>query len=140
MVTESEGCLSVPGERAEVSRAGVATVTGSDLHGQPLTVTGTGVLARCLQHETDHLRGIGYVDLLPQQEREAILAAGLPGRHRRTQTPPAGEPNSRHLLSGNGVQRILLRPQKRRKCCRYPLRYHTYLWVVLPIPGSGFRL
>jgi len=85
IVTESEGCLSVPGERAEVSRAGVATVTGSDLHGQPLTVTGTGTLARCFQHETDHLRGTVYVDLLSQPEREAILAAaGLPGRHRRT--------------------------------------------------------
>jgi len=85
MVTDSEGCLSVPGQRADVSRSAVATVTGADIHGQPVTVTGTGVLARCFQHETDHLRGTVYVDLLPQQEREAILtAAGLPGRHRST--------------------------------------------------------
>jgi peptide deformylase len=84
-VTEDEGCLSVPGQRAEVSRASVATVTGMDMHGQPVSVTGTGVLARCLQHETDHLRGIVYVDLLPAAERVAILAAaGLPGRHRAT--------------------------------------------------------
>jgi len=87
-VTDSEGCLSVPGEQAEVSRAAVATVTGTDLHGQPVTVTGTGVLARCLQHEADHLRGLVYVDLLPTEERAAILAAaGLPTRHRRG---PAG--------------------------------------------------
>ena len=79
-----EACLSVPGQQAEVSRAAVATVTGTDVCGRPVTVTGTGLLARCLQHETDHLGGIVYVDLLPAGERAAILAAaGLPGRHRR---------------------------------------------------------
>ena len=83
-VTDSEACLSVPGQQAEVSRAAVATVTGTDVRGCPVTVTGTGLLARCLQHETDHLGGIVYVDLLSADERSAILAAaGLPGRHRR---------------------------------------------------------
>ncbi len=82
-VTGYEGCLSVPGQQAEVSRAAVATVSGVDVRGRPVTVTGTGLLARCLQHETDHLRGIVYVDLLPVGERAAILAAaGLPARHR----------------------------------------------------------
>jgi len=80
-----EGCLSVAGQQAEVTRAGVATVTGTDIHGEPVSVTGTGTLARCLQHEADHLRGILYVDLLPDGERAAILAAaGLPGRQRRS--------------------------------------------------------
>ena len=83
-VTDAEGCLSVPGQHAQVSRAAVATVTGTDVHGRPVTVTGSDMLARCLQHETDHLRGIVYVDLLPTAERAAILAAaGLPTRHRR---------------------------------------------------------
>lgn len=82
-VTAFEGCLSVPGQQAEVSRAAVATVTGADVHGRPVTVTGTGLLARCFQHEADHLRGVVYVDLLPAVERAAILAAaGLPGRRR----------------------------------------------------------
>jgi len=90
LVTDSEGCLSVPGQQADVSRAGIATVTGTDLHGHPVTVTGTGTLARCLQHETDHLRGIVYVDLLPAEERAAILAAaGLPGRQRNVDGRPA---------------------------------------------------
>ncbi len=89
-VTDSEGCLSVPGQQAEVSRAAIATVTGADVRGDPVTVTGTGLLARCLQHETDHLRGIVYVDLLPGDERAAILAAaGLPGRHRRSSADPS---------------------------------------------------
>jgi len=80
-----EACLSVPGQQAEVSRAAVATVTGSDMRGRPVTVAGTGLLARCLQHETDHLNGILYVDLVPAEERAAILAAaGLAGRHRRS--------------------------------------------------------
>ncbi len=89
-ITDSEGCLSVPGQQAEVSRAAVATVTGTDVRGLPVAVTGTGVLARCLQHETDHLRGIVYVDLLSPEERSAILAAaGLPGRHRRSMVDPS---------------------------------------------------
>ena len=84
-VAGPEGCLSVPGQQAEVTRASVATVTGTDVHGSPVTVTGTGLLARCFQHETDHLRGIVYVDLLPEEERAAVLgAAGLPGRVRRS--------------------------------------------------------
>ena len=83
--TGPEGCLSVPGQQAEVARASVATVTGTDVHGSPVAVTGTGLLARCFQHETDHLRGVVYVDLLPEQERAAVLgAAGLPGRVRRS--------------------------------------------------------
>jgi len=87
--TEAEGCLSVPGQEAEVTRARVATVTGADADGRPVSVTGTGLLARCLQHETDHLRGTVYVDLLPAAERAAILAAaGLPGRHRPGRRSP----------------------------------------------------
>ncbi|MFY1692865.1 peptide deformylase [Plantactinospora sp. WMMB782] len=72
--TDSEGCLSVPGPRADVSRAALATVTGVDLHGDPITVTGTGYFARCLQHETDHLDGVVYVDHLPEAQRKELLA------------------------------------------------------------------
>jgi peptide deformylase len=74
----TEGCLSVPGPRAAVPRATVATVTGADLDGKPVTVTGTGYFARCLQHETDHLNGTLYVDLLPRAQRDELLReAGL---------------------------------------------------------------
>ncbi|GAA3285613.1 peptide deformylase [Dactylosporangium vinaceum] len=73
-----EGCLSVPGPRAALPRASIATVTGQDRHGAPITVTGTGYFARCLQHETDHLNGVLYVDRLPLQQREELLReAGL---------------------------------------------------------------
>ncbi|WP_430790828.1 peptide deformylase [Actinoplanes sp. G11-F43] len=77
-VTGSEGCLSVPGPRAELPRAALATVTGSDQNGNPITISGTGYFARCLQHETDHLNGTLYVDRLPAPQRDALLReAGL---------------------------------------------------------------
>jgi peptide deformylase len=61
---DDEGCLSVPGEVYPTGRAGWAKVTGSDVEGNPIEVEGTGFLARCLQHETDHLDGYLYVDRL----------------------------------------------------------------------------
>ena len=77
-ITEAEGCLSVPGQHAMLTRPALATVTGFDVGGHPVTVTGTGVLARCFQHEVDHLDGIMYLDRLPDAERTAVLtAAGL---------------------------------------------------------------
>jgi peptide deformylase len=72
-VTE-EGCLSVPGPYAELPRAFRARVTGVDLHGDPVTIEATGMAARCLQHEVDHLEGVVYVDRLPEEERERLLA------------------------------------------------------------------
>ena len=72
---DGEGCLSVPGEYADLARPDTCTVTGVDVHGDPVTFVGTGLLARCLQHETDHLEGVVYVDRLAAGERAQILAA-----------------------------------------------------------------
>jgi peptide deformylase len=72
-VTE-EGCLSVPGPYAELARAFRARVDGVDVHGEPVSIEATGMAARCLQHEVDHLAGTVYVDLLPQELRERLLA------------------------------------------------------------------
>lgn len=68
-----EGCLSIPGVTAQRRRAAYAVVTGVDLHQQPVTVAGEGELARCLQHETDHLHGEFYIDKLTGAERRRIL-------------------------------------------------------------------
>jgi peptide deformylase len=78
---DSEGCLSVPGVRADVGRPVTAYVTGADMHGEPVRIDGTGLLARCLQHETDHLDGLLYVDRLPAKKRKRMLAesAEAPG-------------------------------------------------------------
>ncbi|GAA3182519.1 peptide deformylase [Blastococcus jejuensis] len=72
-VTE-EGCLSVPGPYAELPRAFRARVDGVDVHGDPVSIEATGMAARCLQHEVDHLNGTVYVDLLPEELRERLLA------------------------------------------------------------------
>ena len=68
-----EGCLSVPGPYHELERAHQATVRGVDRHGEPVEVSGTGFLARCLQHETDHLKGVLYIDHLPRNRRRRVL-------------------------------------------------------------------
>ncbi|MEP7179997.1 MAG: peptide deformylase [Pseudonocardiales bacterium] len=68
-----EGCLSVPGPYHELARPPQATVRGVDRVGEPVEVTGTGFFARCLQHETDHLRGVLYIDHLPRNRRRRVL-------------------------------------------------------------------
>ena len=72
-VTE-EGCLSVPGPYTEMVRAFRARVDGVDVDGRPVSIEATGMAARCLQHEMDHLEGIVYVDRLSVDERERLLA------------------------------------------------------------------
>jgi peptide deformylase len=59
-----EGCLSVPGESFPTGRASWARVEGLDRDGHPIAVEGTGFMARCLQHETDHLDGVIYLERL----------------------------------------------------------------------------
>lgn len=68
-----EGCLSVPGVQADTPRAMHAVVTGVDVHGKPVRVDGTGEMARCLQHETDHLAGMLYIDRLTGERRRAAM-------------------------------------------------------------------
>ena len=68
-----EGCLSIPGIYADTRRALRTVVTGVDRHGDPITVIGTEELSRALQHETDHLRGVLFIDRLTGQERKEVL-------------------------------------------------------------------
>ncbi|MFI0412229.1 peptide deformylase [Actinomadura sp. 3N508] len=68
-----EGCLSVPGPHARLARPDHATVHGYDVTGAAITVEGTGLLARCLQHETDHLEGRLYIDRLSARARKKVL-------------------------------------------------------------------
>ena len=78
-VTE-EGCLSVPGPYADLARAFRARVDGVDVTGKAVSIEATGMAARCLQHEVDHLDGVVYVDRLPGEQREQLLAeAAGPG-------------------------------------------------------------
>jgi peptide deformylase len=71
-VTAEEGCLSIPGIFAPVTRAAWVAVDARDLDGQPLTMKGHGLLARVLQHEIDHLDGVLFIDRLDPVTRDRI--------------------------------------------------------------------
>ncbi|MCC3274485.1 peptide deformylase [Arthrobacter sp. zg-Y20] len=70
-----EGCLSIPGLGYRAPRFRWARVTGVDLHGNPISIEGEGLLARCFQHETDHLNGSLYIDRLEGEDRKEALRA-----------------------------------------------------------------
>lgn len=67
-----EGCLSWPGGYQALSRPDTATCTGQDENGEPITITGHGMFARCLQHETDHLYGTVFGDRLSSRARRNL--------------------------------------------------------------------
>ncbi|GAB3788633.1 peptide deformylase [Nocardioides ungokensis] len=67
-----EGCLSFPGAFVECARPDVATVRGTGLTGEPVEFSGDGLLARCLQHETDHTLGTVFGDRLSTKQRKKL--------------------------------------------------------------------
>lgn len=69
-----EGCLSVPGIYEKVTRAERVTVRALDEHGKPFTLEAEGLLAVCIQHEMDHLRGKVFVEYLSRLKQTRILA------------------------------------------------------------------
>lgn len=69
-----EGCLSVPELWYPTERAWYARVEGTDLDGKPVIVEGEELMARCLQHECDHLEGMIYIDRLDRATRKKALA------------------------------------------------------------------
>ncbi len=68
-----EGCLSVPELWFKTQRYPFARATGIDLDGNPVEVSGTGVMAQALQHETDHLDGLLYLDRLDKPTRREAM-------------------------------------------------------------------
>lgn len=71
-VTEEEGCLSVPGIRADIPRAESVEIRGWDLDQKEVSVKGQGYLARAFQHEMDHLDGILIWDRMSKIQREVL--------------------------------------------------------------------
>jgi peptide deformylase len=70
--TAEEGCLSLPGIFAPVTRSEWVRVQAQDVHGEPLTLEGRGLRARVLQHEMDHLDGVLFIDRLDAMARDRI--------------------------------------------------------------------
>lgn len=70
---EEEGCLSIPGLSGAVDRPVRVVVEALDANGEPLRVEADGLLARCLQHEIDHLDGVLFIDHLSPLKRNMLL-------------------------------------------------------------------
>ena len=68
-----EGCLSVPGQFAEIERPDRCHVKYLDYHGKPQEIKAEGMLATCIQHEIDHLEGILFIDYLSKLKRSMIV-------------------------------------------------------------------
>ena len=73
MQLEEEGCLSIPGFNATVARPSRAVLKGLNRDGQEQTVEASGLLARCFQHEMDHLEGTVFVDRLRGLQKDLII-------------------------------------------------------------------
>lgn len=67
-----EGCLSLPGAFVGTRRPDYAICRGQDQYGDDIEIVGTGTLARCFQHETDHLNGLVFADRLPHRARKEL--------------------------------------------------------------------
>ncbi len=68
-----EGCLSLPGLEYDCLRAEQVVARGMNMYGDPVTIEGSDLLARCIQHETDHLDGVLFIDRLDPAGRKAAM-------------------------------------------------------------------
>jgi len=71
-IREEEGCLSLPGVFGVVERSKTITVRAMDADGKPISLEATGLKARIIQHELDHLDGVLFIDRLPPVTRDRI--------------------------------------------------------------------
>ncbi len=70
-----EGCLSIPDLTFDCTRALSVVARGFTMHGEPVTIEGSDLLARAIQHETDHLDGVLFIDRLDAETRKAAMKA-----------------------------------------------------------------
>ena len=112
---DDEGCLSFPGAFVECARPDFAEVVGSAPSREPVAFAGDGLLARCLQHETDHTHGTVFGDRLPTCARKRLDKAhakvadnypdGWPPGPDRIESPgriSGAQPHSRRRCAGGG--------------------------------------
>ena len=97
--TDDEGCLSLPGLTFPTKRAFGAVAKGFTMYGDPVTIEGTELLARCVQHETDHLDGILFIDRLDPERRKLAMKA-------IREAEWAGEPVPEIRISPHSTRRV----------------------------------
>ena len=95
-----EGCLSIPGLTFDCTRAYGVVARGFDMYGEPVLLEGTEAMARCLQHETDHLDGVLFVDRLDVQTRKLAMKAIREAEWSGLRVPVVKE--SPHPMFGRG--------------------------------------
>jgi peptide deformylase len=93
-----EGCLSIPDIYGEVERSTRVVVEATDREGKPFTVEADGLLARCLQHEIDHLHGKLFIDYLSFLKKRAVMA--------RWELQKAKYPDLLRVLTPEVIQRL----------------------------------
>lgn len=96
-----EGCLSLPGLTFPTVRKLRVVATGVDMYGEPVVVEGTELLARCIQHETDHLDGVLFIDRLDDEQRKLAMKAIREAEWSGLSVPSIKE--SPHLTGGLAV-------------------------------------
>ncbi len=94
LATAEEGCLSLPGIGVDVERALHARVSGVDIAGDPLLLEASGLEARVLLHEIDHLGGVLILDRSEREQRKAALRALREGETYSPEAEPEPEPES----------------------------------------------
>ena len=72
--TAAEGCLSIPGAELEIKRSKRIAITAIDINGKEIAFETEGLLARVIQHEIDHFKGVLILDRIPSLEREMIIS------------------------------------------------------------------
>jgi peptide deformylase len=97
--TAEEGCLSLPGIGLDIERPLHARVTGVDVNGEPMVLEASGLEARVLQHEIDHLDGVLILDRSPRAQRKAAMRALREGTtyHPEHESEPEPETESGDL-------------------------------------------
>ena len=120
-----EGCLSIPGMSWDCRRHLHVVARGFDMYGEPVTVEGSEILARCIQHEVDHLDGVLFVDRLDPETRKQAMAEirsaewfGAPGTRPAAgegqPAPAVREGRGDRCASGDGRVRHAAAPAVRR--------------------------
>ena len=95
-----EGCLSLPGLYFDTKRRLNVVAKGSTMRGDPVQVVGSGSLARCLQHETDHLDGVLFIDRMDAQRRKAAMRAIRAASWFNAAPPPAVKASPHPMTTG----------------------------------------
>ena len=97
-----EGCLSIPDLTFDCKRALSVVAKGWNMHGEPVVVEGSELLARAVQHETDHLDGVLFVDRLDRETRKAAMCAIRESDWFNAGSPPTVK-ISPHATNGLGL-------------------------------------